>query len=107
MRDAKQHRGLCDGQMRHEQGLDFHGNTSRSVLNLMYAQEKARVDDGIFSLVFFKRRKFNENLLQNLCLQLHLSQDSDQCLRAIRPIAIEPLAVEMNSMQLQGCPNLQ
>lgn len=72
IRDAKQHTGLCDGQMRSERGLDFHFNTSLCALNLIYVQEKARVGDGVFSLASFKRRKYNETLLETLFLKLDL-----------------------------------
>ena len=72
IRDAKQHTGLCDGQMRSSQGLDFHFNSSLASLSLMYAQEKARVDDGVFSIASLKRRKYNETLLETAFLKLGL-----------------------------------
>ncbi len=77
-RDAKQHTGLRDGQMRSASGLDFHFNSSLSALNTIYAQEQAQRCQGVLSMASFKRRKYNELLIEFLFSELDISPTSEK-----------------------------
>ena len=55
-RDAKQHTGLCDGQMRSEAGLDFHFNLFLAALNVLRLQQRAE-GHKVISIDSAKRRK--------------------------------------------------
>ena len=76
-RDAKQHTGLCDGQMRSEQGLHFHFNASMSALNILRLQELQR-DDGVCSISSAKRRNYNNTLIFRLFSKLGLDPTCDK-----------------------------
>jgi hypothetical protein len=68
-RDGKQFMGLADGQMRNEKGLDFHMNMALSGVNLMRLEDRKHQNiDGprVISLGSWKRRKYNETLLERL-----------------------------------------
>ena len=85
IRDGKQHTGLCDGQMRHDKGLDFHFNSSLSALNALTVQEQARTTDGVRSLASLKRRKYNETLINLIFSKL----DIDPTCQKVRAVTEE------------------
>lgn len=58
-RDAKGHTGLCDGQMRSQEGLGHHFQMSMAALNVLRAEERARGQE-VISIASAKRRKYNE-----------------------------------------------
>lgn len=80
-RDAKQHTGLCDGQMRSKEGLDFHINASLSALNILRLQDRAQSDGGAISIASIKRRNYNETLINRLFFKLGL----DPTCEKVRP----------------------
>ena len=68
-RDGKQFTGLADGQVRDEKGLDFQMNMSLSGVNVMRLEDRMHQNvDGprVISLQSWKRRKYNEALLERL-----------------------------------------
>lgn len=68
-RDGKQFTGLTDGQMRDQQGLDFHFNLSLAALNVLRIEERQRQQAGpgaVISIDSIKRRKLNENLMNRI-----------------------------------------
>lgn len=79
-RDAKQFTGLCDGQTRNAQRLDFHFNAALSALNLAKYQEQLRqaqrdaVSPSLsFPMASYKRVAFNDYLLERFICQLELN----------------------------------
>jgi len=65
-RDSKQFTGLSDCQARTEAALSFHFNASLATLNLARAEEvlaAANQSPQVFSMASWKRRHFNERLL--------------------------------------------
>jgi Transposase DDE domain len=74
-RDAKQFTGLCDCQSRQKSSLDFHFNTSLSVLNIAKLDQlpKQSEDDSeplSFSMATYKRLAFNQHLLERFISML-------------------------------------
>jgi hypothetical protein len=74
-RDAKQFTGLCDCQSRNESSLDFHFNVSLAALNIAkYDQLPAQSEDDAeplsFSMATYKRRAFNQHLLERFISML-------------------------------------
>jgi hypothetical protein len=81
-RDAKQFTGLCDGQARSQDALDFHFNTSLTVLNL------AKVDaylsfgydaDTPFSLATQKLVYFNQHFIEKVLAILDIDLSLINC----------------------------
>ncbi len=70
-RDAKGHVGLCDGQMRGENGLGFHFQMSLAALNVLRLQEHQRGAQ-VVSIASTKRRKYNELFMNHLFDKLGL-----------------------------------
>jgi hypothetical protein len=73
IRDAKQHTGFSDFQMRDQKGIDFHLNASVTAVNLLrledrYAQNAN--DKRVISLYSWKRRKYNEKLIKLIFSEL-------------------------------------
>lgn len=72
-RDAKQHMGLGDCQSRKKEALDFHFNASMSALNIAKLEERLREPEEVpksFSMASYKRRKFNEHLMEKIFSKL-------------------------------------
>jgi hypothetical protein len=70
-RDAKQFTGLCDGQTRQPQTLNFHFNASLTALNLAKYEEQLRSSQNSqkqslpnFSMASYKRTAFYDHLLE-------------------------------------------
>jgi DDE superfamily endonuclease len=79
-RDAKQFTGLCDGQTRQSQPLDFHFNASLSALNLAKYEDQLRSTKDNpkqplppFSMASSKRVAFNDHLLERFISMLELN----------------------------------
>lgn len=79
-RDAKQFTGLCDGQTRQSQTLDFHFNASLSALNLAKYEDQLRSTKDNpkqplppFSMASSKRVAFNDHLLERFISMLELN----------------------------------
>lgn len=79
-RDAKQFTGLCDGQTRQSQSLDFHFNASLTALNLAKYEEHLRSSENNqqqsltpFSMASYKRTAFNDHLLERFISMLELN----------------------------------
>ena len=79
-RDAKQFTGLCDGQTRQAQSLDFHFNAALSALNLAkYEDQLHSTQDNQkqslppFSMASYKRVAFNDHLLERFISMLELN----------------------------------
>jgi len=61
-RDAKQHTGLEDAQVRDLKSLDFHFNLSLAALNILRLEERER-GHSVISIASARRRKQNEDLI--------------------------------------------
>jgi hypothetical protein len=82
-RDAKQFTGLCDGQTRQPQTLDFHFNASVTALNLAKYDNQLRCAENdqkqplpAFSMASYKRVAFNDHLLERFISKLDLNLTS-------------------------------
>ena len=64
-RDARQHVGLDDAQVRDQQSLHHHFNLSLSALNILRIEELRR-GEGVFSIASARRRKQNEELMNRI-----------------------------------------
>lgn len=74
-RDARQYTGLADCQARSPEAIDTHVNASLMALNLAKVtleREQSETDSLHFSLASFKRRAFNEHLLDLFIAQFDL-----------------------------------
>jgi Transposase DDE domain len=78
-RDAKQFTGLCDGQTRDANRLDFHFNASLTALNLARFEAHSRQTEATessqpnaFSMTSYKRLAFNDHLLSRFISKLNL-----------------------------------
>jgi hypothetical protein len=68
-RDGKQFTGFADGQMRDQAGLDFQLNASLSAVNLLRLEDREaqnKPDNRVISLRSWKRRKYNEGLMNQI-----------------------------------------
>lgn len=75
-RDAKQYTGLTDCQARLEQSINTHINASLTALNWMKFEDRRKQGAdaiNVISIASWKRRKFNQNLMQNIFDKLGLS----------------------------------
>lgn len=64
-RDARQHVGLDDAQVREKASLHHHFNLSFSALNLLRIEELRR-GEGVLSIASARRRKQNEDLMNRI-----------------------------------------
>jgi hypothetical protein len=69
--------GLCDAQVRGEQGLTFHFNMSLAALNVLRLDERARGQQ-VISLASIKRRKYNELFMNHIFEQLGLDPENEK-----------------------------
>lgn len=86
-RDGKQFTGFADGQMRDQKGLDLHLNASLSGVNLLRLEDRKAQDESdkrVISLHSWKRRKYNEGLMNQIFSDLknELTEEKRQELRA-------------------------
>lgn len=75
-REAKQFTGLMDCQSRSKDAIYTHINASFSVLNLLKLEdltEKNTSEETVISIASWKRRKFNEHLMERIFQKLGLS----------------------------------
>ena len=75
-RDAKQYTGLMDCQSRKKEAINTHLNASLSALNLLKLEdrrEKNTEEQTVISMASWKRRKFNEHLMNRVFERLGLS----------------------------------
>lgn len=77
-RDAKQFAGLTHGQMRDQQGIDFHLNASMAALNFMRAEHILHHDQDVISIASIKRRHYNDQLIQRLFSKLDIDTSSEK-----------------------------
>jgi len=80
-RDAKQHTGLMDCQARCKAAIHTHINASLTALNLLKLEDrknKKTTEESVISIASWRRRKFNQNLMETLFEQLGLSRDCDK-----------------------------
>lgn len=74
-RDAKQYTGLTHCQSVRKEAINMQTNASLSALNLLKFEdrkEKATNDETVISIASWKRRKFNEHLMEKLFTELGL-----------------------------------
>jgi hypothetical protein len=84
-RDAKQHTGLVHCQSTKKEAIHTQVNASLTALNLLKAedrQEKQTADQTVISIASWKRRKFNQHLMQRLFDQLGLSREDKKVAQA-------------------------
>ncbi len=74
-RDAKQHTGLEDAQVRDPGSLNFHFNLSLASLNVLRAEEIARGHE-VLSIASARRRKQNENFMLRIFSALEIEPNS-------------------------------
>ncbi|MBB1487529.1 hypothetical protein [Oceanospirillum sediminis] len=75
-RDAKQYTGLMDCQSRKKEVINTHLNASLSALNLLKLEDRRKKnteEQTVISMVSWKRRKFNEHLMNRIFDRLGLS----------------------------------
>lgn len=75
-RDAKQYAGLVHCQSTRKEAIHTHVNASLTALNLLKVedrQEKNTADQTVISIASWKRRKFNQHLMQRVSEELGLS----------------------------------
>ena len=68
-RDAKQHLGLTDGQIRSENGVHHHCNLSLLATNLLRLKDRevqGKTEERIISLDAWKRKNYNRLLLKRI-----------------------------------------
>jgi len=88
-RDAKQYTGLVHCQSTRKEAIHTQVNASLAALNLLKIEdreEKKTADQTVISIASWKRRKFNQHLMQRLFDQLGLSRKDrkvDQAYRAL------------------------
>jgi hypothetical protein len=83
-RDAKQFTGLMDCQARSKEAIHTHINASLTALNLLKLQDrKNKRTDGptIISIASWRRKKFNENLMNRLFDRLELDRKCEKVAR--------------------------
>ena len=73
-RDAKQHTGLEDAQVRDLKSLDFHFNLSLAALNILRLEERER-GHSVISIASARRRKQNEDLIGERQLKFPISDN--------------------------------
>lgn len=75
-RDAKQYTGLVDCQSCRKEAIHTHLNASLLALNLMKFEDRRQQlssSNNVISIASWKRRKFNQNFMENLFCKLGLS----------------------------------
>jgi len=75
-RDAKQHTGLTHCQSRKSQAINNHVNASLTALNVLKVEDRERkntTEKTVISIASWKRRKFNQNLMEKLFDKLDLT----------------------------------
>ena len=85
-RDGKQYTGFGQAQVRDEKGQGFFFNASLSTLNVMRLNDRSvsgTSDGRIVSIMSWKRRKYNEMIVERLCEECGLRQWSGQFLMRI------------------------
>ncbi|MCX4030119.1 transposase [Spartinivicinus marinus] len=78
-RDAKQHTGLTHCQSRKKEAIHTHLNASLSALNLLELEDqqlKGGNDETVISITSWKRKKFNQYLMEKLFNKLGLSKSN-------------------------------
>jgi hypothetical protein len=83
-RDAKQFTGLMDCQARSKEAIHTHINASLTVLNLLKLQDRQnKRTDGptVISIASWRRKKFNENLMNRLFDGLELDRKCEKVAR--------------------------
>ena len=84
-RDAKQHTGLMDCQSTKKESINTHLNASFTALNLMKIedrQSKNTQSETVISITSWKRRKFNEHLMQRVFSKLEISLSDEKVRQA-------------------------
>ena len=84
-RDAKNHTGLMDCQSTKKESIKTHLNASFTALNLMKIEDrksKNTQSETVISIASWKRRKFNEHLMQKVFSKLEISLTDEKVKRA-------------------------
>lgn len=84
-RDGKQYTGFADCQMRDKEGIHFHINSALSAVNLLRLEDRQAQDaqkGRVISLQSWKRRKYNEELMNQIFSDLgnELTEEKKQAL---------------------------
>jgi hypothetical protein len=77
-RDGKQHTGLMDCQARSKEAIHTHINASLTALNLLKLQDRqSKKTDAptVISIASWRRKKFNQNLMDRLFSRLDLNRN--------------------------------
>jgi len=80
-RDAKQHTGLMDCQARCKTAIHMHINASLTALNFLKLEDRRQkkiTGESVISIASWRRKKFNQNLMEKLFHKLGLSRDCDK-----------------------------
>ena len=80
-RDAKQHTGLTHCQSRRKEAIHTHLNASLVTLNLLKLEDqqiKKATGTTVISIASWKRKKFNQHLMERLFQELGLSLKSQK-----------------------------
>jgi IS4 transposase len=80
-RDAKQHTGLTHCQSRRKEAIHTHLNASLVALNLLKLEDqqiKKATGATVISIASWKRKKFNQHLMERLFQELGLSLKSQK-----------------------------
>ena len=80
-RDAKQYTGLTHCQSLRKEAIHLHVNTALCGLNLLKREdkkEKQTEEESVISIASWKRRKFNENLMDRLFTDLDLDRSDEK-----------------------------
>lgn len=84
-RDGKQYTGLMDCQARCKEAIHSHINASLTALNLLKLedrQNKKTDEQTVISIASWRRKKFNENLMDRLFDRLGLTRDCEKIAQA-------------------------
>ena len=80
-RDGKQHTGLMDCQARCKEAIHSHINSSLTALNLLKLEDrhnKQTEKQTVISIASWRRKKFNESLMNRLFDRLGLTRDCEK-----------------------------
>ena len=80
-RDGKQYTGLMDCQARSKEAIHTHVNASLTTLNLLKLEDrrqKQTTDETVISIASWRRKKFNQNLMEKLFEGLDLDRDCEK-----------------------------
>ena len=84
-RDAKQYTGLMDCQSRKKEAIHTPINASFTALNMLKLEDRRKKDtqqETVISIATWKRRKFNQHLLQRVFEQLELNPKDEKVMQA-------------------------